>query len=189
MTGWVYSTVCSIPFSLGDILRLGFEINLDDVELPPHLQQNSEFHFLLQRHSKDWGANKGWKQCFWCLRKHSLFIVYFIIGNHTSQGVWGILEQIIMYKYREVYDDRLWNKFYDNGGIWLCNHGFRWIWISEFIQSNLSFRVGAIFKFLFILLENYWNNFTEEPRWTSKVIRIKSNINLYITYSGKKWSL
>ncbi|XP_074563999.1 myosin-12-like [Curcuma longa] len=43
----------SIPFSLGDILRLGFEINLDDVELPPHLQQNSEFHFLLQRHSKD----------------------------------------------------------------------------------------------------------------------------------------
>ncbi|KAG0458351.1 hypothetical protein HPP92_023508 [Vanilla planifolia] len=40
----------SIPFSLDDISRSGIDINLSDVEPPPLLRQNSEFHFLLQQH-------------------------------------------------------------------------------------------------------------------------------------------
>ncbi|ONK60494.1 uncharacterized protein A4U43_C08F19090 [Asparagus officinalis] len=40
----------SIPFSLDDISRSVLDINLSDVEPPPLLRQNSEFHFLLQQH-------------------------------------------------------------------------------------------------------------------------------------------
>ncbi|KAM0937131.1 putative myosin ATPase [Dioscorea sansibarensis] len=39
----------SIPFSLDDISRSVLDINLSDVEPPPLLRQNSEFHFLLQQ--------------------------------------------------------------------------------------------------------------------------------------------
>ncbi|KAF3784216.1 Myosin-12 [Nymphaea thermarum] len=39
----------SIPFSLDDIARSAMDIHLCDVEPPPLLRQNSEFHFLLQR--------------------------------------------------------------------------------------------------------------------------------------------
>ncbi|XP_072989878.1 myosin-12-like isoform X2 [Typha latifolia] len=39
----------SIPFSLDDISRSVMDINLTDVEPPPLLRQNSEFHFLLQQ--------------------------------------------------------------------------------------------------------------------------------------------
>ncbi|WOL20658.1 Myosin-J heavy chain [Canna indica] len=44
----------SIPFSVGDIMRSEFEISITDLEPPPILQQNSEFHFLLQQqHHED----------------------------------------------------------------------------------------------------------------------------------------
>ncbi|XXG73765.1 hypothetical protein AAC387_Pa07g2616 [Persea americana] len=39
----------SIPFSLDDISRSVLDISLSDVDPPPLLRQNSEFHFLLQR--------------------------------------------------------------------------------------------------------------------------------------------
>ncbi|CAA7394841.1 unnamed protein product [Spirodela intermedia] len=39
----------SIPFSLDDISRLVLDINLADVQPPPLLRQNSDFHFLLQQ--------------------------------------------------------------------------------------------------------------------------------------------
>ncbi|KAL6005214.1 hypothetical protein ACLOJK_005776 [Asimina triloba] len=39
----------SIPFSLDDISRSVLDITLTDVDPPPFLRQNSEFHFLLQR--------------------------------------------------------------------------------------------------------------------------------------------
>lgn len=39
----------SIPFSLDEISRSVLETNLSDVEPPPLLRQNSEFHFLLQQ--------------------------------------------------------------------------------------------------------------------------------------------
>ncbi|XP_019055618.1 PREDICTED: myosin-12-like isoform X2 [Nelumbo nucifera] len=39
----------SIPFSLEEISRAFLDINLSDVDPPPLLRQNSEFHFLLQR--------------------------------------------------------------------------------------------------------------------------------------------
>lgn len=41
----------SIPISLDDIARLMLDINLTDVEPPPLLRQNSQFHFLLQQHT------------------------------------------------------------------------------------------------------------------------------------------
>lgn len=39
----------SIPFSLDDISRSGIDVNLVDVEAPPLLRQNSQFHFLSQQ--------------------------------------------------------------------------------------------------------------------------------------------
>lgn len=39
----------SIPFSLDEISRSSLDIDLSDMELPPLLRQNSEFHFLLQQ--------------------------------------------------------------------------------------------------------------------------------------------
>uniref|UniRef100_A0ACD5X744 Uncharacterized protein n=1 Tax=Avena sativa TaxID=4498 RepID=A0ACD5X744_AVESA len=41
----------SIPISLDDIARLMLDINPSDVEPPPLLRQNSQFHFLVQQHT------------------------------------------------------------------------------------------------------------------------------------------
>ncbi|CAL4935930.1 unnamed protein product [Urochloa decumbens] len=41
----------SIPISLDDIARLMLDIDPSDVEPPPLLRQNSQFHFLLQQHT------------------------------------------------------------------------------------------------------------------------------------------
>lgn len=41
----------SIPISLDDIARLMLHIDPSDVEPPPLLRQNSQFHFLLQQHT------------------------------------------------------------------------------------------------------------------------------------------
>jgi len=41
----------SIPISLDDIARLMGDIDPSDVEPPPLLRQNSQFHFLLQQHT------------------------------------------------------------------------------------------------------------------------------------------
>nr|CAB3498219.1 unnamed protein product [Digitaria exilis] len=41
----------SIPISLDDISRLMLDIDPSDVEPPPLLRQNSQFHFLLQQHT------------------------------------------------------------------------------------------------------------------------------------------
>ncbi|CAN6309346.1 unnamed protein product [Urochloa humidicola] len=41
----------SIPISLDDIARLMLDIDPSDVEPPPLLRQNSQFHFLLQQHA------------------------------------------------------------------------------------------------------------------------------------------
>lgn len=41
----------SIPISLDDIAQLMLNINPTDVEPPPLLRQNSQFHFLLQQHT------------------------------------------------------------------------------------------------------------------------------------------
>ncbi|OEL34730.1 Myosin-12, partial [Dichanthelium oligosanthes] len=41
----------SIPISLDDIARLMLDIDPADVEPPPLLRQNSQFHFLLQQHT------------------------------------------------------------------------------------------------------------------------------------------
>ncbi|XP_078430884.1 myosin-12-like [Wolffia australiana] len=41
----------SIPFSLDDMSQIGTDVDLNEVEPPPLLRQNSDFHFLVQRSS------------------------------------------------------------------------------------------------------------------------------------------